>query len=76
MKTGDNRFQNHGSGNVKILLGLLPFWTPLIPPLGISCLKSYLQKRGYQIKTIDVNIEEPFADIYHNYFNTNHINLK
>jgi radical SAM superfamily enzyme YgiQ (UPF0313 family) len=61
--------QQHTSGNKKILLGLLPFWTPLIPPLGISCLKSFLQSRGYHVKTVDLNIIEPFADIHHHYFN-------
>lgn len=52
----------------KILLALLPFWSPLIPPMGISCLKSYLQDRGYRVKTLDLNIEEEFKDIYNRYF--------
>jgi len=52
----------------KILLLLLPFWTPLIPPMGISCLKGFLQKHGYNVKTIDANIEAGFREINDNYF--------
>ncbi len=52
----------------KILLALLPFWTPLIPPLGISCLKSFLQKNGNQVKIIDTNIENELREIYDKYF--------
>jgi hypothetical protein len=39
--------------NKTILLMLLPFWTPLIPPLGISCLKSFLISKGYKVKNYD-----------------------
>jgi len=52
----------------KILLMLMPYWTPLIPPMGISCLKSFLQKYEYDIKTIDVNIIDEFREIYKQYF--------
>lgn len=52
----------------KILLALLPFWSPLIPPMGISCLKSFLRDKGYRLKTLDLNIEEEFKDIYNRYF--------
>ncbi|MCP4220450.1 MAG: hypothetical protein GY765_37815, partial [bacterium] len=54
--------------NKKILLVLLPYWTGLIPPLGISCLKSYLRGHGYEVKTADANIERRFRDIYATYF--------
>lgn len=54
----------------KILLGLLPFWTPQIPPLGISCLKSTLQKNGYDVKAADLNTVDEFRSIYNNYFAT------
>jgi radical SAM superfamily enzyme YgiQ (UPF0313 family) len=53
----------------KILLMMLPFWDPLIPALGISCLKSYLQLYGYQVKTIDANIKEEFRELQNDYFN-------
>jgi len=52
----------------KILLVLLPFWTPLIPPMGIVSLKTFLQKHGYRVKTVDATVEEEFQDLYHKYF--------
>lgn len=52
----------------KILLALLPYWTPQIPPLGLACLKSYLSRRGYTVKTVDANIELEFNHIHSRYF--------
>ncbi|UCH94098.1 MAG: radical SAM protein [Candidatus Aminicenantes bacterium] len=54
----------------KILLMLLPFWDPQIPPAGISCLKSFLQQHGCAVKTVDANIEAHLKEIYHTYFDT------
>lgn len=51
-----------------ILLMLLPFWTPLIPPMGISCLNTFLQGYGYHIKMIDANTAPQFRELYGNYF--------
>lgn len=56
--------------NEKILLALLPFWDPQIPPLGISCLKSHLQRHQFNVKTVDVNVEDGFKDIQNLYFDT------
>lgn len=52
----------------RILLLLLPYWTPLIPALGISSLKSYLEKHGFEVKTVDANLEIVFREIYYEYF--------
>lgn len=52
----------------KIILILLPFWSPLIPPIGIACLKSYLEKYNYDVKTVDANMEIDFTDLYDRYF--------
>ncbi|MCU0289498.1 MAG: hypothetical protein MUF15_24265, partial [Acidobacteria bacterium] len=52
----------------KILLALLPYWSPQIPPLGIACLKSFLQEHSFALKTIDVNVEETARQIYDKYF--------
>lgn len=52
----------------KILLALLPFWMPLIPPMGIVCLRSYLQPRGFEVRTIDANADKDLRDIYDRYF--------
>lgn len=54
----------------KILLTLFPFWMPLIPPMGIACLKSYLQARGYIVKTSDGNTVESLRPFYDFYFKT------
>jgi radical SAM superfamily enzyme YgiQ (UPF0313 family) len=56
------------SGFKKILLASLPFWTPLIPPLGLACLKSYLQRQGFAVTAVDANVEDRFKEIYDNYF--------
>jgi hypothetical protein len=54
----------------KTLLMLLPFWAPLIPPMGISCLKSFLRRNGCDVKTEDANIDPRFREIYNLYFDT------
>lgn len=62
--------QKKDSFQEKIVLVLLPFWTPLIPPMGISCLKSFLQKYGYKVKTADANVLGEFKEVYNRYFDT------
>ena len=52
----------------KILLMLLPFWLPLIPPTGIASLKSHLKPRGFRVKTVDLAIYPDFRDLYDRYF--------
>lgn len=53
----------------KILLLLLPYWTPQLPPMGIACLKSYLKQQGYNnIVTVDANVEMELREGYDLYF--------
>ena len=47
---------------------LLPFWDPQIPPVGISCLKSFLQDRGFGVKAADANVRQEFREILDRYF--------
>ena len=54
--------------NKKIILFQLPFWTPLIPPLGLANLKGYLSGNNFDVKTYDANIEEEYKLIYNKYF--------
>ncbi len=54
--------------NKKILLLLLPFWTPLIPSMGLACLKGFLKRRGFEVKTVDANVLEDFRQVYDDYF--------
>jgi radical SAM superfamily enzyme YgiQ (UPF0313 family) len=59
---------NMSSGKRKILLALLPYWTPQIPPVGISCLKSFLQCHGFDVTVVDANVEKDSRSIYDRYF--------
>ena len=52
----------------KILLLTLPFLTPLIPPLGISCLKGFLSAKGWDVKTVDVMADMEIREICYSYF--------
>ena len=57
-------------GSQKILLMLLPFWDSLIPPLGLACLKSYLETHGYPVKAVDANVDAELRQFYRHYFDT------
>lgn len=52
----------------KILLAILPYWDPMIPPMGITSLKSFLQKHGYIVKTVDLIVKKESLDFYYDYF--------
>ena len=54
----------------KILLMTLPFLTPLIPPMGISCLKGYLEENGYHVKAVDVMSNMEIRELCYIYFDT------
>ena len=56
------------TNNKKILLMVLPFWDPLVPPQGISYLKFFLQHHGYIVRTKDCNTMDEFKTLYHKYF--------
>jgi radical SAM superfamily enzyme YgiQ (UPF0313 family) len=68
IESQQNTGKNKKEKREKILLALLPFWTPLIPPIGIACLKSYLNKRNYETTTVDAAVEMRFKDSYDRYF--------
>jgi hypothetical protein len=53
---------------MKILLAILPYWDPMIPPMGITTLKAYLQKHGYIVKTVDLIVKKECLDFYNKYF--------
>lgn len=52
----------------KILLLLLPYWTPIVPPSGLSCLKGFLTQHGYRVKAVDANVEFTLREMYDKYF--------
>jgi radical SAM superfamily enzyme YgiQ (UPF0313 family) len=59
------KMAKHGE---KILLALLPFWDPQIPPMGLACIKSPLKKQGREVTAVDANVEKRFRNIYDRYF--------
>src|SRR6478735_6806481 len=60
----------------KIDLMLLPFWTPFIPPLGISILKSFLNRYGqFDITTHDLNAVPEFTQTHNDYMHLIKMNL-
>lgn len=52
----------------EILLMMLPYWDPLVPPQGIAHLKYYLQLNQYTVKTKNANTKEEFKEIYNRYY--------
>lgn len=70
MNTQESQFETIAKTKTRrVLLLLLPFWDPLVPPLGLASLKSYLQQNGnYKVFAYDANIEDDFRDIYDRYF--------
>ena len=63
--TSQNRV--YGSQD-KVLLLVVPFLTPLCPPLGICCLKSYLEEAGKNIKTADAISDFKVKEASYEYF--------
>lgn len=62
--------KNNKYNEEKVLLALLPFWDPLIPPVGIAYLKGFIQDYGYHVKTVDANIDISLREGYDKYFET------
>ena len=53
--------------NSRVLLCLLPFWSPLTPPLGIAVLKGYLQQKGFEVELVDFNADPDLWRTLSNY---------
>lgn len=67
-KPSNIKKKRKGNQQEKILLMLLPFWDPQIPPLGIGCLASFLRQHGYEVTSVDANLEMQFRELYDDYF--------
>lgn len=52
----------------KILLAVLPYWAPVLPPVGLTRLKSFLQPYGYDIKIVDLIVKNESLEFYYAYF--------
>ncbi len=54
----------------KILLMVMPYMAPLCPPMGMSCLKSYLGKHGYAVTAVDMMAELEIKEAAYKYLDT------
>lgn len=63
----NNLLKDH-KNKEKVVLAMLPYWTPLVPPQGIGMLKTYLTRNGYNVKNVDLNVEDNFKKVYTDYF--------
>lgn len=52
----------------KTLLMNLPFWSPLIPAMGIAALKGFLQGYGFRVAALDAAAETTLLEFYNRYF--------
>jgi len=57
-------------GKEKILLMVMPYMAPLCPPMGISCLKSYLGNNGFDVTAVDVMSELEIKEAAYKYLDT------
>lgn len=51
-----------------IFLTILPYWSPVIPPAGLSALKAFLQPHGYTVRIVDFNTKLETLTFYYAYF--------
>jgi hypothetical protein len=70
MKNQQTQLEKANAERKKILLVMLPYNDPQIPPLGIANLKSFLKQHHYNVTTADANIEIEFREIFDQYFET------
>ncbi|MCP4158294.1 MAG: radical SAM protein [bacterium] len=64
------KHESENEKKAKLLLMVMPYMAPLCPPMGASSLKSYLGKRGYEVKTIDVMSELEIKEAAYKYLET------
>jgi len=70
IQTTVNKNQKQNKRKEKILLAILPYWDPMIPPMGITSLKTFLQTHGYKVSTVDFIVKQECLEFYKNYFDT------
>lgn len=56
------------ASDTKIFLTIFPYWDPMIPPMGITSLKEFLQKYDYVVTTEDLIVKKECMDFYTEYF--------
>ena len=65
-----NKSRNLLPGKEKILLMVMPYMAPLCPPMGMSCLKSYLGHHGCDVKAVDVMSQLEIKEAAYKYLDT------
>lgn len=71
MKVNSYKKNTYSTSPQKLLLCLLPFWTPMTPPQSISQLKNYIQTNSsHLVKAVDFNVMNEFEELYNLYFET------
>jgi hypothetical protein len=65
-----SEIQKERTKQKKVILMVLPFLTPVCPPLGISCIKSFLKPHGYDVTTMDAMTVLPIRELAYRYFDT------
>lgn len=55
---------------MKILLLVMPYMAPLCPPMGMACLKSYLQDCGHNVTAVDMMAELEIKEAAYKYLDT------
>ena len=51
-----------------VFFTVLPYWSPVIPPAGLSALKGFLKPYGYTARVIDFNTKAETLSFYYDYF--------
>ncbi|HLP58175.1 MAG TPA: radical SAM protein [Candidatus Deferrimicrobium sp.] len=54
--------------NKNILLAVLPYWAPVLPPVGLARIKSFLKPYGYNVTVVDLIVKNEALEFYYNYF--------
>jgi len=60
--------QGNDPAQMKILLAVLPYWAPVLPPVGLARLKSFLTPHGYPVKVVDLIVKNETLEFYYGYF--------
>ncbi|MCP4151858.1 MAG: radical SAM protein, partial [bacterium] len=60
--------QSNDPAPSKVLLALLPYWSPVLAPVGLARLKSFLTPHGYSIKIVDMVVKNETLEFYYDYF--------
>jgi radical SAM superfamily enzyme YgiQ (UPF0313 family) len=64
----NEEMMSRSPGRKKILLTILPYWAPVLPPVGLCRLKAFLQNYEYEVKIVDLIVKNETLEFYYGYF--------